>query len=134
MDLQKIFEDFKTLVDSMTEEQMKEITREAERCSGSDDGWCFENKLEIPFGNYKIVATISQNGTDTPQELIVSIVDKSDVFVQDICLIRPSYHFSPNEGNIIVDNESVDCMVRTDPDDEDFTHGFTIDVHKEAQE
>lgn len=89
-----------------------------------------ENKLIIPLGKNKIVATINKAGTDIPPELIVSIVDENNTFIQDICLVRPNYRFKPYEGSFIIDNDFVDCLVWGDSDDDDFIDDITIAVRE----
>ena len=80
-------------------------------------------KLSIPFGDYKIVAEINNTNLPyIPLELCVYICDKDNNFVQDICMVKQN-----NKHN------SVDCLVWTDSDDENYTHKHTIGVYEEEE-
>ena len=91
-----------------------------------------QGKLVIPLGDNKIVAEVNDaNLPEIPPELCVYICDKDDVIIQDICLVRPSYEYKMETHEFVTDNESVDCLVWEDPENEDFTIDYTIDVYKE---
>ena len=93
-----------------------------------------ENKFVIPFGNYKIVAEIDdRHQSEIPPEMIISIYDKDDRIVQDVCLVRPHYEFDRKTMEWKTDNDFVDCLVWSDSDDEDYTHKHVIGVYKEAE-
>ena len=47
-----------------------------------------EKKLVIPFGDYQIVAEISNVSTEIPNALWVHVSDKGNKVIQDICLVR----------------------------------------------
>lgn len=92
-------------------------------------------KLEIPFGEYKIVAEINaMNLPEIPPELFVCICDKNNNWVQDICMVRQTSEYGGTGEAFKSDNKSVDCLVWSDPNNEDFTHDFTIDVCEEEEE
>lgn len=91
-----------------------------------------KNRIEIPFGEYIIVADINDaNLPVIPAELCVYICDKENNFIQDVCLVRQSYRFGGINEAFESDNNSVDCLVWSDPNNEDFTHDFTMDVCEE---
>ena len=93
-----------------------------------------EKKLEIPFGNYKIVAEINDlNLPDIPPELCVSICNKNNVIIQDICLVRENYRYDRNTHEFKWDDDFIDCLVWGDSDNEDFTDDFTIGICKEEE-
>ena len=93
-----------------------------------------KRKLEIPFGDYKIVAEIDDsNGPEIPPEMIVYIRDKNNAIVQDICLVRPHYEINKKTMEFETDNDYVDCLVWADSDDEDYTHKHVIAVYEEEE-
>lgn len=89
-------------------------------------------KLEIQFGEHKIVAEINaMNLPEIPPELCVYICDKYNNWVQDICLVRQTSEYGNAGEAFKSDNKSVDCLVWSDPNNEDFTHDFTMGVYEE---
>ena len=95
----------------------------------------FKKQLVIPFGEYKIVVEIDdRHQPEIPPEMIISIHDKDDKIVQDVCLVRPHYEFNRKTKEFEVDNDFVDCLVWSDSDDEDYTHKHVIGVYKEEDE
>ena len=90
-----------------------------------------QDKLVIPLGENKIVAEVNDaNLPEIPPELCVYICDKDNVIIQDICLVRPSYEYRMETHDFVTDNKSVDCLVWSDPGNEDFTTDYTIDVYE----
>ena len=93
-----------------------------------------ENKLIIPFGEYKIVAEIDdRNQPEIPPEMVIYIADKDNRIVQDICLVRPHYYVEHRTMKFITLDDVVDCLVWADSDDEDYTHEHVIGVYKEEE-
>lgn len=93
-----------------------------------------EKKLEIPFGEYKIVAEIDDsNMPEVPPEMVVCIYDKDNRIVQDVCLVRPHYAIKHKTMEIDVYSDCVDCLVWADSDSEDYTHKHIIGVYKEEE-
>lgn len=93
-----------------------------------------ENKLIIPFGEYKIVAEIDDsNMPEIPPEMIICIYDKDGRIVQDVCLVRPHYDVNRKTMEFETDNDFVDCLVWADSDDEDYTHEHVIAVYEEEE-
>ena len=98
-----------------------------------------ENKLEIKFGDKKIVAEVNDWSDGGPNELTVYLCDKDNCIIQDICLVRPHYeitHYDVN-GKIYefeTNNEFIDCLVWSNSDEEDYTHKFVIGVYEEDEE
>lgn len=91
-------------------------------------------KLEILFGEYKIVADINDaNLPIIPAGLCVYICDKENNFIQDVCIVRQSYRFGGINEAFESDNNSVDCFVWSDPNNEYFTHDFTMGVREEEE-
>lgn len=91
-----------------------------------------ENKLIIPFGNYKLVAEVyDHNGPEIPSEMCVYICDENDAIVQDVCLARPHYEINRNTMEFETDNSFVDCLVWADSDCEDYTDKHVIAVREE---
>ena len=90
-----------------------------------------EKKLVIPFGDYQIVAEISNVSSEIPNELWIHIRDKDNRVVQDICLVRPHYDYIRSKGEFETDNDFVDCLVWGDSDSEDYTEKHVIGVYEE---
>lgn len=90
-----------------------------------------ENKIEVPIGNNKIVVFINDWHDDMPKEIFVSLVDKDDGIIQDICMVREHYHYNKNKGVFEVNNSFIDCKVWADSDNEDYTDEFVIGVYEE---
>lgn len=93
-----------------------------------------KNKLIIPFGDYQIVAEISNVSPEIPNELWVHIRDKDNRVVQDICLVRPHFDYIRSKGEFETDNDFVDCLVWGDSDSEDYTDKHIVGVYKEEDE
>lgn len=91
-------------------------------------------RLEIPFGDYKIVAEIDDgNGPELSPEMIVCIRDANDAIVQDVCLVRPHYEVNRKTMEFERNNDFIDCMVWADSDDEDYTHKHVVAIYKEEE-
>ena len=89
-----------------------------------------ERKLVIPIGENKIVAEIyDMDCPEFPPEITVHLVDKNDVIIQDICLVRPHYEISTTDGPQISD-KAVECLVWANHENEDYTHKHIIGVHE----
>lgn len=88
-----------------------------------------ENRLIVPFGEYKIVA---EKGADhNYNEIFIWIEDKNDVCIQDLVIVGQKYHY--NENLDVVQDESVLVRVFADEYNEDYTHEFDIGVYKEEE-
>lgn len=93
-----------------------------------------EKKLDIIFGDYKIVAEIYDGGTpEIPPEMVVCICDNNNTIVQDVCLVRPHYEINRKTMEFETNNDYVDCLVWADSNDEDYTHKHIIAIHKEEE-
>ena len=93
-----------------------------------------ENKLEIKFGDKKIIAEINDWSDGAPNELTVYLCDKDNRIIQDICLVRPHYGVNRKTCEFETNNEFIDCLVWSDSDEEDYTHKFMIGVYEEDEE
>lgn len=93
-----------------------------------------ENKLEIKFGDKKIVAEINDWSDGAPNELTVYLCNKDNCIIQDICLVRPHYEVNRKTCEFETNNEFIDCLVWSDSDEEDYTHKFMIGVYDEDEE
>lgn len=88
--------------------------------------------LAIQCGNKKIVAEVNVlDNPELPSELCVYMVDCEGAIVQDICIVRPHYHFDKKSYDFVVDDSFVDCLVWGDSDNEDYTDKFTISTELE---
>lgn len=90
-----------------------------------------ENKIEIPIGDKKLVASINDWKDELPKEIFISIVDKNNRVIQDICMVREHYHYSPKSEDFEIDSSFIDCKVWVDSDNEDYTDEFCIGVYEE---
>ena len=134
IDLKKLFEDFKINVDSLTYEELLEGQRQAELDTQGCRDWCAEKRVEIPFGEYKIVAEIDDsNQPEIPPEMIICICDTNNRIVQDVCLVRPHYDINRKTMEFETNNDFVDCLVWADSDNEDYTHKHIIKIYKEEE-
>lgn len=89
-------------------------------------------KLIIPFGEYQIAAQIdASNVPDIPPELFVWVQDKNGNFIQDICLVRQSMSYNKDTHATDIGDNAVQCLVWGDPNDDDITNDFVIDVREE---
>ena len=136
MDTEKLYDDFVNLINSITDDELQASTEKA--IEDSKESYIMDGnngkKLIIPFGNYQIVAEISDISPDIPNELWVHIRDKDNRVVQDICLVRPHFDYIRSKGEFETDNDFVDCLVWGDSDSEDYTEKHVIGVYKEDGE
>lgn len=93
-----------------------------------------DKKLIIPFGDYEIIAEVSDFSPEVPNELWVHLENKNNLISQDICLVRPHYDYIGSKGEFETDNDFVDCLVWGDSDNEDYTDKHVIGVYKEEEE
>lgn len=88
-----------------------------------------ENKVTIPFGEYKIVA---ERGMDPDyNEMFIFLEDKNGRCIQDLVIIGQKYHY--NENLDVVQDESILVRVFADEHNEDYTHKFNVGVYKEEE-
>lgn len=92
-----------------------------------------ENKIEIPIGDKKLVVFINDWEDGLPKEIFVSIADKDHRVIQDICMVRGHYHYSPKSEDFKIDNGFVDCRVWADYESEDYTDEFVIGVYEKEE-
>ena len=92
-----------------------------------------ENKLEIKFGDKKIVAEINDWSDGAPNELTVYLCDKDNRIIQDICLVRPYCEINRKTYEFEINNELIDCFVWSNSDEQDYTHKFVIGVYEEDE-
>ena len=92
------------------------------------------NQVVIPFGDKNLIVTINDWKDDMPKEIFVSIADKNDCVIQDVCMVREHYHYNPKSGKFEIDSNFVDCKVWADSNDEDYTDEFVIGVYEEEDE
>ena len=94
-----------------------------------------EKKLEIPFGNYKIVAQIfDMNEPEIPPEFAVFLCDKEDYVIQDICLVRQHYEINRSTMEFERWNDLIDCLVWGESGNEDYTDKHVIGIYEEDEE
>lgn len=84
-----------------------------------------ENKIRINLAeNLELVAELYNYDGVHPE--ITVYIEKDSVIYQDICLVRP--HEGPD---CVQENDSIDCLVWGDEDNEDFTDEFHIGIYEE---
>lgn len=82
-------------------------------------------QITIPLGNgRKLIATRNTN-PDYKNEIIVSVLDSDDVWLQDLAIIRPSYSIDENL-EINWSNDKFDVLVYAANDTEDYPYEFVI--------
>jgi hypothetical protein len=84
-----------------------------------------ENKIRINLDeNLELVAQLYDYDGQHPE---ITVYIKKDGYVhQDICLIRP------HEGkNLVQEKDAVDCLVWSNPNNEDFTSEYFIPIWEE---
>lgn len=84
-----------------------------------------ENKIVIPLNNGReLVAELYSYDDEHPE--ITVYVQENGLIYQDICLVRP------HEGKgCVQEKDSVDCLVWSDENSEDFTHQYCIEFYEE---
>ena len=90
-----------------------------------------KNKFKIPIGDNFIVTEAYQADPEFPIEITTYIEDKNGVILQDICLVREHYDY--NTGKIVLNKNLVDCLVWGNPNNEDFTDDFTMEIRKDEE-
>ena len=87
-----------------------------------------KNELKIPLANGKeLVAIIS---TDPHYPELAIVVMEDDMFVQDICIVRPHQNWL-KEKDAFREQIDIDCLVFSDELSEDYTHKFVITQYEE---
>lgn len=84
------------------------------------------NKITIPLSNgCKLVAEQNCN-PEFDKEIMLYLVDKDGYIFQDLAIVRGHY-----DNGIVVDDSKFDVLVYGDPNNEDYTNSFVIDMYKE---
>lgn len=101
------------------------------------DGAGSHRKLRIPL-NEKITIVTEVSEAEVEMELPpafnIYLVDEDDAIMQDICTVRPSYKYRPSEGEFVVNNSFVQCLVWGKSDDEDYTDDFIIGIYDDGSD
>ena len=91
-----------------------------------------ENKIRINLANNTALIAELYDENDGRPEIVIYVenyIEKDDITTyQDICLVRPHENF-----NYIQENDSVDCIVWANENNECFTDKFLIQLHKEEE-
>ena len=86
-----------------------------------------ENKVVVPFGDYKIVA---EKGADPNyNEIFIYLENKNGACIQDLVIVGQKYHYDENLD--VVQDDSVLVRLFADESNEDYTHQFDIGVYEE---
>ena len=89
------------------------------------------SRIAIPLDNgYKLIA---EQNTDSEfnKEMFVGIEDETGRYIQDLAVIRPTYHFE-NE-NVKFDSDKFELLIFGDENEEDYTQKVTVLLHKEEE-
>ena len=89
-------------------------------------------KIVIPLNNgFKLVA---EQNTDSQfnKEIFIGLETQSGVYWQDLAIIRPSYSFEGED--VVFGSNEFEMLIFGDADNEDYTHTFTVPLHKEDDE
>lgn len=92
-----------------------------------------KNKIEVAIGDKKIVAFVNDWKDDMPKEIYISLVDRDDVIIQDICMVREHYHYNRKSEDFEIDSSLIDCRVWAYSNNEDYTDEFCISVYEEEE-
>ena len=90
-----------------------------------------DNKVVVPFGDKNLIVFINDWKDDMPKEIFISIADKDDRVIQDVCMVREHYHYNKNTESFEIDSNFMDCKVWADSYNEDYTDEFVIGVYEE---
>lgn len=86
-----------------------------------------ENRIGINLSeNIELIADLCNYDGKHPE--IMVYIKKDGIIYQDICLVRP--HEGPG---CIQENDSIDCLVWADENNEDFTNEYWIQIHEEEE-
>lgn len=91
-----------------------------------------KKKIEVPLGEYKIIAEVNDmNLPEIPEEICIYVTDKDGVFVQDLCVVSEHYEYHPEDGAFKHDSGRIDCHVWSDANSEDYTNKFIIPIRED---
>ena len=88
------------------------------------------DRIKIPlFNGFSLVAERNADPTYN-REIFIGLVDDSGVWYQDLAIVRNAYGYDGG-WNVLWEENLYEVLVYSDKDNEDFTHDFTIGLHKE---
>ena len=91
------------------------------------------NKIEKTLNNgFKLVAELSID-PEIP-EIYVGLENPEGIWVQDLTVVRPKYEISKKDGNIKIDNNTMEMLIYGDELSEDYTHRFTVGIYEQEKE
>lgn len=85
------------------------------------------NRIVIDLGFAKLVA---ERGIDNKYNEIYIGIEKGDIWVQDLAVVREKYHYEDNPNSDIpnvVNENKFEVLVYADKDNEDYTNRFVIE-------
>lgn len=88
-------------------------------------------KIIIPLNNgFRFIA--EQNiDSEFNKEIFVGIETESGSYWQDLCIVRPTYHFK--EDNVEFDSDRFEMLIFGDAQREDYTNKFVVPLYKENE-
>jgi hypothetical protein len=83
----------------------------------------------IPLNNgYRLIAE-QNSDSEFNKEIFVGVENESGMYVQDLMIVRPTYHFENND--VVFDSDKFEMLVFGNENEEDYTESFTVGLNKE---
>ena len=88
------------------------------------------DKIVIPLSNgHKLIA--ERNTGEFDKEVYVGIESPDGKYIQDLVIVRPTYHFE--EDNVIFGADKFEILLFGDAENEDFTDKFVVPLVKDGE-
>lgn len=92
-----------------------------------------ENAIRIEIGNGNKLVVMQNPDPDFSKEVFAMIEDKDGRWIQDLAIIRPSYHYADNEKGEPVpkfSKNTFDIIVYADCGNDDYTNKFEVRLYE----
>ena len=87
------------------------------------------SKIAIPLGNGYVLTAEQNADSKWSKELFVGIENETGKYIQDLAVIRPSYHYEEDE--VVFNDDKFEVMVFGNEDEDDYTEIFEIGLNKD---